>query len=97
MSNTALTRLVYARLDELSTAADLDARLEFLCHGLLPNSGNPQTALLWAVLDGIALDGKHILDAGCGRGGASGQAAKQDGLAHKQRGSEKRTGQSGRT
>lgn len=70
MSSTALTRLVYARLDELSTAADLDARLEFLCHGLLPNSGNPQAALLWAVLDGIALDGKHILDAGCGRGGA---------------------------
>ncbi|NIE78421.1 methyltransferase domain-containing protein [Pantoea sp. Ap-967] len=74
-----LTRLVYARLDELSQALRLDPQLQWLCHGI--PAAQPQAALLWAALDGVTLTGRQVLDLGCGRGGALAALARRGGAA----------------
>jgi len=69
-----LTRLVYARLNDLATALDAGARFDFMNRGYAaPGVDSSARAmherLLWEIIGDTPLDGRHILDAGCGRGG----------------------------
>ncbi|MBC3917140.1 methyltransferase domain-containing protein [Undibacterium sp. CY18W] len=70
-----LTRLVYARLNDLVTALDAGQRFEFMNRGYATSESRQSTRdmqerLLWEIIADTPLDGLHILDAGCGRGGA---------------------------
>ncbi|MFZ6874492.1 alpha/beta fold hydrolase [Undibacterium sp. Di27W] len=71
---TNLTRLVYARLNDLVKALDAGQRFEFMNRGYAEvenkqSARDMQERLLWEIIGDTALDGCHILDAGCGRGG----------------------------
>ncbi|BBB64169.1 hypothetical protein UNDKW_5896 (plasmid) [Undibacterium sp. KW1] len=77
-----LTRLVYARLNDLVTALDAGQRFEFMNRGYAEagskqSAGDMQERLLWEIIGDTALDGCHILDAGCGRGGTLAAIARK--------------------
>ncbi|PXX46805.1 thioesterase domain-containing protein [Undibacterium pigrum] len=79
---TGLTRLVYARLNDLVTVLDAGQRFEFMNRGYA-EAGSKQSLrdmqerLLWEIIGDTTLDGCHILDAGCGRGGTLAAIARK--------------------
>lgn len=57
----------YKRVNELFS----DSSIDFMNHGYFDPSlsTNSQAALYYYLLDGVSVEGKDILDVGCGRGG----------------------------